>query len=271
MVIKNALVIVTGASSGIGAATAKAMARSGARVVLLARRQEVLDRLVAEIGSAGRQAWAFAIDLRDPNAVAIVAARILGSIGTPDLIVNNAGTGQWRFVEETQPNDAVEYMAVPYFAAFNVVHAFLPALLARHRGHIVNVSSVGSRFVWPGATAYLAARWAMRGFTEALRADLAGTGIQITFFECGTVNSPYWDQNPGSRERIPRVARLIPELSPQEVAQAIVRGVERNKRTIVIPFMMQAVCWLHAIFPQAVQWLMTKTGYRRPGHAVDRR
>ena len=114
-----------------------------------------------------------------------MAERINADVGTPDIIVNNAGAGQWKFVDETSPEEAVQMMAVPYFAAFYVTHAFLPGMLRRNTGHIVNVSSVGSRFVWPGATAYIAARWAVRGFTEALRADLAGTKIGVTLFECG--------------------------------------------------------------------------------------
>jgi uncharacterized protein len=154
-------------------------------------------------------------------------------------------------------------MAVPYFAAFNVTHAFLPAILRRSSGHIVNISSVGSRFVWPGATAYLAARWAVRGFTQALRADLDGTGIGVTLYEGGVVASPYWEHNPGSHERVPKMGKLIPEVTPEQAANAIVRGVERNKRLIVIPFMMKLIYWQHVVFPGVVQWLMTKTGYRR--------
>ena len=83
-------------------------------------------------------------------------------------------------------------------------------MLRRNTGHIVNVSSVGSRFVWPGATAYIAARWAVRGFTEALRADMAGTKIGVTLFESGVVQSPYWEHNPGSRERVPKDGEARP-------------------------------------------------------------
>jgi uncharacterized protein len=82
-----------------------------------------------------------------------VAERISTDVGTPDIIVNNAGAGQWKFVDEMRPEEAVQMMAVPYFAAFYITHAFLPGMLRRNTGHIVNVSSVGSRFVWPGATA----------------------------------------------------------------------------------------------------------------------
>jgi short-subunit dehydrogenase len=263
MMINGKLVLVSGASSGIGAATAKAMVKAGGRVVLLARRKEALDQVAAKITSAGGQAWTYSVDLADADAVAAVAKQITEELGTPDIIINNAGAGRWLFVDETSPAEAVQMMAVPYFAAFNVTHTFLPAMLRQNSGHIVNISSVGSRFVWPGATTYLAARWAVRGFTEALRADLDGTGIGVTLYESGGVTSPYWKHNPGSYERVPKMGKLIPEVTPEQAANAIVRGVERNKRLIVIPFMMKLTYWLHAVFPGLVQWLMTKTGYRR--------
>jgi uncharacterized protein len=157
----------------------------------------------------------------------------------------------------------VQMMAVPYFAAFYVTHAFLPAMLRRNSGHIVNVSSVGSRFVWPGATAYIAARWAIRGFTEALRSDLAGTNIKVTLYESGVVQSPYWEHNAGSQERVPGMGKLIPPLTPEAAARAIVRGIEREQKLVVVPFMMKLTYWQHAVFPGVVQWLMTRTGYRR--------
>lgn len=251
--INDKLVLVSGASSGIGAATAKAMVKAGGRVVLLARRKEALDQVVVEITSAGGQVWSYSVDLADADAVTAVAKQITEKLGTPDIIINNAGAGRWLFVDETSPVEAVEMMAVPYFAAFNVTHAFLPAMLMRNSGHIVNISSVGSRFVWPGATAYLAARWAVRGFTEALRTDLAGSGIGVALYESGVVTSPYWKHNLRSRERVPKMAELIPEITPEQAANAIVRGVEKNKRLIVIPFMMKLTYWLHAVFPGVVQ------------------
>jgi short-subunit dehydrogenase len=263
MMIKEKVVVVTGASSGIGAATAKAMAKAGGRVALLARSKDLLDQVAAEISSAGGVARGYLVDLADADAVAVVAKQITEELGTPDIIINNAGAGKWLFVDETTPAQAVQMMAVPYFAAFNVTHAFLPAMLSRNSGRFVFVSSVASRFVWPGATAYIAARWAVRGFSEALRADLDGTGIGVTLYESGVVTSEYWKHNPGSRERVPKIAKMVPDVTPEQVANAIVVAVERNRRHVVIPFMMKMTCWNHALFPWAVQWLMTKTGYHR--------
>ena len=261
MDLRDKKALVTGASGGVGAATARELARAGARVILLARRREELERVAAGLGD--RALAVHALDLTDADAVARVASRITADFGTPDLIVNNAGAGQWKFLDETSPAEAVQMMAAPYFAALYVTRAFLPGMQARGSGHIVNVSSAASRFVWPGATGYTAARWAVRGFTEALRADLTGSGIGVTLFEGGAIASSYWDHNPGSRERIPGVARLIPLLTPDEAARAIVRGVARGKPLVVAPALMRVIYLLHRLFPGLVQWLMVRTGYRR--------
>ena len=252
--------LITGASSGIGAATAQELARAGARVILVARRPDQLSKVASSIGEA---ASFYTTDLRDAAAVASLSDRVTSEIGTPDIIVNNAGAGRWKFVEDTTPAEAVDMMAVPYFAAFNVTHSFLPGMLRRNTGHFVNVSSVGSRFVWPGATAYIAARWAVRGFTQALRADLADTGIRVTLYESGVVQSEYWDHNPGSRERVPKMGNLVPSLTAEAAARAIVRGIKREQKLVVVPFMMKMTYWQHAVAPGVVQWLMTRTGYKK--------
>lgn len=265
MKIQGKSVLITGASSGIGAALARAVAGAGGRPLLLARREAELRQVADSLGP-GAEARVYPVDLSDPKAVDDVAERITAEVGTPDVLVNNAGAGRWKFVDETSPEEAMQMMAVPYFAAFCITHAFLPTMIRRGTGHIVNVSSVASHFVWPGATAYTAARWAVRGFTEALRADLKGTGVGITLFECGVVKSPYWDHNPGSRERVPKMGNLVPELTPEQAASAIIRGIEHNRHYVVIPFMMRMTILQHAVAPGVVQWLMTATGYRRPAH-----
>ncbi|HEU5042010.1 MAG TPA: SDR family NAD(P)-dependent oxidoreductase, partial [Gemmatimonadales bacterium] len=128
MDLRDKKALVTGASSGIGAAVAGELARRGARVLLLARRREELERVASGLGD--RAAAVHPVDLTDPDAVARVASRITADLGTPDLVVNNAGAGQWKFVDETSPAEAVQTMAAPYFAAFFVTQAFLPGMLA---------------------------------------------------------------------------------------------------------------------------------------------
>lgn len=268
MHINNRVVLITGASSGIGAATARAMARRGGCVLLLARNRSGLEQVASEIRAFGGTARTYPVDLSDANAVEQVASTIAGDTGSPDIVVNNAGAGRWLFLEETSPADAVQMMAVPYFAAFYVTRAVLPSMLRRGRGHIVNITSVAAYFAWPGATAYTAARWAMRGFTEALRADLRGTGVSVTLVAAGEVSSPYFEHNPGARERLPKIARFYPTLSPEQVADAIVRSVERNKREVIIPWMHRLTVLQHKLFPWLVEWLLVSSGWKREGAAA---
>lgn len=266
MDIKGKTALVTGASSGMGAAIAIELAKGGAaKLLLLARNQEKLENIARQIVSHGSQAYVYPIDLSQDHEVEQLAQRILHEVGVPDILVNNAGSGQWKFIEETSAAEARNMMDLPYFAAFNLTRAFLPGMLARNSGHIVNMSSVASRFTWPGATAYTAARWAVRGLTEALRSDLYGTNINVTLYESGYVQSPYWEHNPNSQERLPGISHYTPPLTPADVGQAVVAAVRHDKRLVVIPFMMKTIYLQHFFFPWVVQWLMNVTGYRRKG------
>lgn len=263
MEIKNKLALITGASSGMGANMSKKLADAGAKVILLARDQGKLDKVKSEIESSGGTAYTYSVDLTDKTAVQQTTEQIKSQQGIPDILINNAGSGKHRYIHETTNEEAEAMMAMPYFAAFYVTRAFFSEMLERNSGHIVNVSSVSSRVVWPGATAYHAARWAVRGFTEALRADLYDTNINVSLYESGKVDSPYWQTNAGSDERIPKIANLIPVLTNDQVGNAIVNGIRKEKKLIVIPFMMKIIYWQHALFPWAVKWLMTVTGYRK--------
>ena len=190
MDISGKIAIITGASSGIGAATAQLLSQKGAQVVLLARREDKLVDVRRDILSRGGQAASYPVDLTNAAAVAFVARAVLADVGAPNILINNAGAGRWLTVAETPPEEAVQMMAAPYFAAFNATHAFLPAMLTANRGHILNVTSVASYAAWPGATGYTAARWAMRGFTLGLRADLHQTRIGVTLFAAAKVDTP---------------------------------------------------------------------------------
>jgi uncharacterized protein len=247
------LVLVTGASSGIGAATARRFGASGARVLLLARNEEHLNEVAKAIRQAGGSATSYPIDLADSNAIAELSARIEREAGTPDVLINNAGAGRWLPVAETSAEEALTMIEVPYLAAFNLTRAFLPKMIARRSGTIACVTSPASYLVWSSAGAYIAARHALLGFTESLRADLKGTGIRVTLAVLGVVESTYWEHNPGSREHVPVMSPMIAQpLTPEEAAEAIFAGVEARKRTVVKPAIFRALFLLNAIVPRLV-------------------
>ncbi|MEX1061200.1 MAG: SDR family NAD(P)-dependent oxidoreductase [Methyloceanibacter sp.] len=247
------LVLITGASSGIGEAAAKRYGANGAHVLLLARNPARLDSVAEAIRRAGSAATPYVVDLSDASAIAETSARIKREAGTPDILINNAGSGRWRPLVETTAEEALHMIEVPYLAAFDLTRAFLPEMLARRSGAIACITSPASYLAWPNASAYIAARHALLGFTEALRADVKGKGIDVTLVVLGPVETPYWEHNPGSRERVPVGNPILaPILSAEEAAEAIFRGVEGRKRRVVKPAALRALFLLNAFAPRLV-------------------
>ncbi|MCP2335147.1 SDR family NAD(P)-dependent oxidoreductase [Actinomadura rupiterrae] len=255
------IVLITGASSGIGAAAAREFARAGATVALVARSKDRLDELAAEIGP---NAHAFPADLADPDAVLGMAARVRAELGVPDVIVNNAGAGRWLFADESTPHDFRDMAAVPYLAAGYVTTAFAADMVRRGSGRIVVVNSPVSRATWPGAFGYAAARWGLRGIVAALRVDLRGTGVGVTEIVPGKVSSDYFANNPGSEERIPSISAIIPTVTPEQVARALVASVRRDRSRTALPFMMRVTMAQAWIAPSLTHRLMSLTGAKRP-------
>lgn len=253
MELRGKRVLVTGASSGIGAATARHAAARGAHAILVARSGDALESVAREIRAAGGSAEAHVADLAEPAAVREMAAAVRRDGGAPDVLVNNAGAGRWLHAHETGPEEAAEMMAVPYLAAFGVTRAFLPNLLERRSGVVVNVTSAAAYMAWPGAAAYIAARWAVRGFTEALRAELRPHGVRVVLVAFAKVASEYWAHNPGSEERLPERQSLIPVLSSEEAARHIVAGVEGGKERVMEPWQLRAVVALARLLPGIVK------------------
>jgi len=247
------LVLVTGASSGIGAATATLYAARGAELLLLARNADRLAEVAASIARAGGKALAYQVDLADAAAVAETCARIKRETGTPDILINNAGGGRWLSVVETSAEQALAMIEAPYLAAFTLTRDFLPEMIARGSGAIACITSPASFVVWPKAAAYVAARHALLGFTESLREDLRRTGVGVTLVVLGLVDTPYWEHNPGSRERVPAPNPLLaPALTAEQAAEAIVTGVEQQRKRVFKPAVLRALVWLNAFTPGLV-------------------
>lgn len=261
--ISGSLAVVTGASQGIGAAVARLLAAEGARVVLLARNETLLKKQVDEIRMAGGLARAYSVDLSDPTAVQKTAQRLLRENGVPMIVVHNAGAGRWLAVDETSAEEMRQMMAVPYMAAFDLTRELLPAMLAHGRGHFVIVNSPVAYFAWPGATGYAAARWALRGFVQGLRGDVAGSKIHVSQITAGLTTSNYFDNNPGALERLPRIAQIIPTLTPQQVAQGIVHTIRWNQPEAIIPWQLNAIAFYGRLFPQQLETIIRLTGWQR--------
>jgi NADP-dependent 3-hydroxy acid dehydrogenase YdfG len=256
------IAVVTGASSGIGAAAARLLAGEGWRVVLVARREERLRELADEIGAAGGEATVEALDAADGEAVAAMGQRVLAEIGTPELIVNSAGAGVWKFLEETSPDEITQMLGAPFLAAANTSRAFMAAMLEARSGLLLHVGSPASLMPWPGATAYTSSRWALRGLHEALCMDLVGTGVKSSLVYFGEVSSEYFEANPDSHQYIPTLGRIVPLSTPEACAEAIRNVVRRPRRVVFYPFALRLMWWMARISPAPTRWLITRTGRR---------
>lgn len=213
----NKTVLITGASRGIGAATARRLGKAGAQVILVARRKDIIDTLAAEIGNG---ATAHALDIADRAAVEAFAQEI----NAPDVLINCAGLARGRDPLDTLSLDDIdEVIATNINGVFYVTRVFLPAMRARNSGHIVNVSSMAAFCPYPGAGAYAASKAAVRMFSQCLRNDLGGTRIRVTDIAPGMVHNTEFAETRyrGDQTRIDANYRGMQPLEPEDIAETI--------------------------------------------------
>ena len=256
----NRLAVVTGASSGIGRATALRLVEEGWRVIAIARRAAVLNELAA---SAGPELIPMACDGGNGDAVLEIALAVQSKFGVPDLVINNAGAGQWKEIENTAPDELNHMLDAPFRSAFHVTHAFIAAMLERGSGRILHVNSPACIMPWGGCTGYAAVRFALRGLNEALNADLTGTGVSSCNVIFGEVDSPYFEANPDSKHKMPGVAAVIPMMSADACANILCRLSHGQQREVVAPFMLRTFVWCYHLCPGFVRWLIKCTQRKR--------
>jgi short-subunit dehydrogenase len=216
MQLKGAVAVVTGASSGIGEATATALAQRGAKVVLAARRKERLDDLADRITRAGGTALAIHCDVTDREQLASLPAVVKEAFGPCDVLVNNAGVpggGEFAKLTYTQIEAIID---VNVLGVMYGTRAFLPGMLKRGHGHIVNIASLAGRFATPGASVYGASKHAVVAFSESLFYEVEAQGVLVTAVNPGFVVTESFPLEGMDR-------RLI--LTMERVAGAVVRVV----------------------------------------------
>jgi NAD(P)-dependent dehydrogenase (short-subunit alcohol dehydrogenase family) len=215
--------LVTGASSGLGRATAVALAQAGADVALLARGQQDLDQAAAEVERAGRRALVLVADLADAEALAGAVARVVEALGRVDVLVNAAGTDVPAPVAELAVSDWDRVVAVNLRAPFVLAKAAFPHMRAAGGGTVVNVSSVAGKRGWANAAAYCASKFGLTGLTQALAAEGRAHGIRACVLYPGAMATSWGVWSPDERERAqggrPPASKALP---PQEVAALVV-------------------------------------------------
>jgi NAD(P)-dependent dehydrogenase (short-subunit alcohol dehydrogenase family) len=211
-------VLVTGASSGIGAATARAVAARGDTVGICARREDRLTEVLEAL--PGGKAWV--VDLADLDGIDAFAARADDELGGIDVLVNNAGIPKRRRTTTMTPDDAESVMAMNYFSPVRLTLALMPRMIERGRGDIVNVSSMGVHLVAFGVGAYSASKAALELFTESLYVELPGTGVRAHLVVPGTTVTEFSTPREGNDPPLPPGPTAA---KPEDVAAAIVAAV----------------------------------------------
>jgi short-subunit dehydrogenase len=253
-------VLVTGASSGIGLATARGFALEGARVLAVARSRERLDSLSAEHGGPDRVV-PLPADLADPASAAAVAERVLREFGPPDVIVANAGIGLDALFWETSDDALRRVFEVNVMGVARTVRPFLPAMIARGSGRVLLVSSVLGKRGVPHYSAYCASKFALHGMADALRPELLGTGVSVGIVCPSTTESEFSRrlEHAGPRQRPTRLARHPAE----SVARAILRMARSRRRVAVLSPEGKLMVALNALLPGLLDRILARALIRR--------
>jgi NADP-dependent 3-hydroxy acid dehydrogenase YdfG len=231
MDLKGKIAIVTGASSGIGEATARKLAENGVKVVVVARRKDRLNALVKEIENNKGTALAIEADITDKSACQDVVKQVLSEWGKLDILINNAGVMLLGPTDQAPLAEWEQMIQVNLLGLLYMTYAAMPSMRSQKSGHLVNISSVAGRTVRAGSAVYNATKWGVNAFTEALRQELveAKTGIRTTLIEPGAVETELISHNrPEVQSMIQaRFKGMSKRLDADDIANGILYAVSQ--------------------------------------------
>ncbi len=257
------LILVTGGSSGIGKAVAKALHLNGDRVILQARNLEKLKEASQEIDPMGFRVSIYSTDLADVESVEKTANQIVTEQGVPDIIINSAGSGEWLSFNEADIYHYRDTINSPYLATALSCKAFYDQMKSRGCGHFIIINSAAAYFSFPGATGYIPARWAMMGFAKSMQADLYPTKFKVSLITFGKVDSPYFTNNMRSENHIPKISDwLLPTMSLEQTTAVILKVIKSKKKNVNKPNMLGVLVFLNRLFPRSLSWLLRITGFK---------
>lgn len=256
---KNRVVILTGATEGIGYATARLLAREGCRLALAARRMEPLQSLVDELAAAGHRAIAVPTDMGDTAQAAALAQKTVNAFGQLDVVINNAAIGLRESVLTLDEKEARRVMDVNYFGPVALIQAACPYLKANPDGGlIINISSIMGRRAMPGIAGYCASKAALEKMAESLRLELRADNIRVSMVYPGVTVTRFNDNSLGSSQQGRGRVTGVP---PERVAQVILKAIETEKRDLFVTLFDRAFVTVSLLWPGLMDMLLS--GYLR--------
>ena len=245
---EDKVVVVTGASSGIGRSTAIEFAGEGAKTVLVSRSADKLERVAQEIRSFNPDILVVPTDVSDTEQVRQMVKTVLSEFGRIDVLFNNAGSSFVGRVEDSNfLENTREMMEVDYFGTIIMTKEILPIMKERGEGHIMNMSSVVGRKAFPHFGGYSSAMHAISAFTDSLRQELFGSGIKVSIIHPALTQTPLLD-HVRPEDMPPPFKRMTP-ITVQSVAEAVVDGIYYNQARIVVPFQPRMLMLADALSP----------------------
>jgi short-subunit dehydrogenase len=253
MQLGSRIAIVTGASSGIGAAVAFELASRGATVVAVARRKDKLDEVVERCRAANDASTAIAADVSSRDDCERVVRETEDRFGRVDILVNNAGISIHKSAARTSVDEVDAVMAVNFFGPVALATAALPGMLDRKHGSIVNVTSVAGYLPNPGEAAYGASKAALSRWSHGLSIDLHGTGVHVGVVSPGPIDTEIWSLD----EELSYKGKLYP---PETVAKGVARLIERELTHITVPRRYGAPGAMYPLAGRPMRWGLRKYG-----------
>ena len=248
MEFKNKVVVITGASSGIGEASAIKFAEKNAKIVIVGRRKEKLLDVEKKISKFKAETLVCKCDVSEKSEVEKMSKEVLNKFGTIDVLVNNAGFGIYGKVSDLTIEEIEAQMSTNYLGMVYFIKNFLPKMLEQKSGHIVNVASVAASFGLPGIASYCASKFAMLGFSEGLHHELKGSGVGITVVSPIMVRTNFFDHP--SFETMPKYSST--SLSAETVAKAVVKAANSSRLEIIVPPVVRGAVWAKQTFPYII-------------------
>jgi short-subunit dehydrogenase len=236
----NKVVMITGASSGIGRALAVAIARHGARLGLIARRSEVIEEVVREVEAAGGKALALPADVQDADSLSAAANKLHAGFGPIDVLIANAGIGPTRDAANFSAAEVSEVINVNVIGASNSVAAVIPEMVERGSGQLVAISSLAAYRGLPRSAAYCASKAAVSAFFESLRLDLEPRGIDVTIIHPGFIKTPLTQ---GRGAQMPFLMEL------DDAVRKMVWAIEKRRKRYSFPWQLATIVRAGMLMP----------------------
>ncbi|MEY8740080.1 SDR family NAD(P)-dependent oxidoreductase [Bacillales bacterium AN1005] len=243
--LKDQVVFITGASSGIGALCAQMLIEEGAIPILAARSRDKLEEIGASLNG---QHELLTLDVTNDEQVQAAISNMLEKYGRIDILLNNAGYGKFAAMTDMTVQEFDEMMDVNYMGIVRCTKAVLPHMLKRGTGQIVNIASMAGKIGTAKSASYTATKHAVLGFSNALRQELRKTGVKVTTINPGPIDTPFFHRADPSGNYVNNVRWMM--LKPEDVAKHMVQAMKKRKEEVNLPRMASAGIWLYQLFPR---------------------